>query len=80
MSRNNLVGKLTKYYPSEDPGEEYFEAADSILDELALLQIIRSEQRRVADARTSWDETYWVLTGLGKRVVKYLTSEADFTK
>ncbi len=72
MSRNNLVEALTKDYPSENPGKEYFEIADLILEELDLLQIIRSEQRRDTNIRSQWDATYWVLTDNGRKVVRYL--------
>jgi hypothetical protein len=45
MSRADFVETLTKCYPSVNSGIEYFEVVDSLLEELGLLKIIRSEQR-----------------------------------
>ncbi len=72
MSRTNVVEALTKLFPSENPGIEYFDIADLLLEELSLLQIIRSEQRRMTNVRSQWDETFWVLTENGRKVVRYL--------
>ncbi|MFC2035535.1 tyrosine-type recombinase/integrase [Chloroflexota bacterium] len=75
MSRTDVVEALTKCFPSENPGVEYFDVTDSLLEELNLLQIIRSEQRRMANVRSQWDTTFLVLTDGGKRVVRYLRAD-----
>jgi site-specific recombinase XerD len=76
ISRTDVVEALTKLFPSDNPGIEYFDATDSLLGELSLFQIIRSEQRRMSNVRVQWDETFWVLTDIGKKVVRYLRSGA----
>ncbi len=75
ICRNNFAEELTKSYPSENPGNEYFEIADMLIEKLALFEIIRSEQRRETNVRTQWDVTYWILTNYGRKVVRFLLAD-----
>ena len=79
MSQADFVEMLAKCYPSVNPGIEYFEVADSLLEELGLLKIIRSEQRRMSNVRTQWDMTYWMLTDNGRKVVRRLKVDNNST-
>jgi len=46
-----------------------------ILVQLCILQIVEVKQRRRSSGPHPYDESNWVITGLGKRIIQYLERE-----
>ncbi|OGN88404.1 MAG: hypothetical protein A2Z74_05780 [Chloroflexi bacterium RBG_13_46_9] len=72
VSRIDFADILRKSYPTENPGMEYFEVADILLQHLSIYQVIKSEQRRLAYPHSQQDVTYWTITDNGKKIVQIL--------
>ena len=46
-----------------------------ILAQLCILEIVEMEQRRRSSGPHTYDESLWILTNLGKRIIQYLDRE-----
>ncbi|MBI2858116.1 MAG: hypothetical protein HYX90_03460 [Chloroflexi bacterium] len=72
---NQFAAKLAVGVSEYDIPMEFRE----VMTQLSHLQLVEIQQRRVASGPRSWDQGYWILTDLGKKVVWHLHRTAYAT-
>ncbi len=53
-------------------GIAWYGASEPLMEQLCIKEIVQLTQRRQVSGPRSYDQSYWILTDLGKRVIVYL--------